>query len=225
MTKRYGCGGYSGPCALARSILIFFMIKQIMEMIPVDLTLETPRALLRPLEESDYDRFLELAQQDPDMWQYFTLNLGDPAQLRKWMDMAIADRKANTRRPFTIIDKSNGQVAGSSSLGNISLHDLRAEIGWSWLAPAFRSSGLNRHAKYAMMKYAFETLGFERVEFKTDEQNARARQGLRNVGGIEEGTLRSHMTMWNNRRRSSIYYSVLKGEWPALKETIFKGFD
>ena len=76
-----------------------------------------------------------------------------------------------------------------------------------------------------MMKYAFETLNFERVEFKTDVLNARARQGLRNVGGIEEGILRSHMKMWNNRRRTSIFYSVLKDEWPGLKETIFKGFD
>ena len=76
-----------------------------------------------------------------------------------------------------------------------------------------------------MMKYAFETLGFERIEFKTDVQNARARQGLKNVGGIEEGILRSHMKMWNNRRRTSIYYSVLREEWPEVKERIFKGFD
>lgn len=73
-----------------------------------------------------------------------------------------------------------------------------------------------------MMKYAFDTLNFERVEFKTDVENTRARKGLLNVGGIEEGILRSHMTMWNNRRRTSIYYSVLKNEWPALKQTIFK---
>ena len=45
------------------------------------------------------------------------------------------------------------------------------------------------------------------------------------VGGIEEGILRSHMTMWNGRRRTSIYYSVLKSEWPGLRETIFKDFD
>jgi RimJ/RimL family protein N-acetyltransferase len=108
------------------------------------------------------------------------------------------------------------------SLMNISIHDLRTEIGSSWLGKNFRSSGLNRHAKYVMMKYAFEEMGFERVEFKTDVLNARARKGLRNIGGIEEGILRSHMTMWNNRRRSSIYYSVLKEEWPTLKVTIFK---
>ena len=71
------------------------------------------------------------------------------------------------------------------------------------------------------MNYAFEQLHFERVEFKTDVENARARKGLQNVGGIEEGILRSHMTMWNNRRRTSIYYRVLKDEWPVLKQTTF----
>src|SRR5690349_13874298 len=194
-------------------------------MIPADLTLETEKALLRPVKEEDYDSFLRIAQQDLDMWQYFSLNLADEKQLARWMELARNDRAANTRRPFAIIDKATGQIAGSSSLGNISMYDLRAEIGWSWLGKDFRSTGLNKHAKFAMMRYAFDELNFERIEFKTDFMNERARQGLKNVGGIEEGILRSHMTMWNNRRRTSIYYSVLKDEWPKLKETIFKDFD
>ena len=190
-------------------------------MIPPDMILQTNKILLRPVEENDYTDFLHLASEDENMWEYFSLNLGDVNQLKKWMDMAFADRKAETRRPFTIIDKASGKIAGSSSMGNISYHDLRLEIGWSWLAKDFRSTGINRHAKFCMMNYAFEVLHFERVEFKTDVLNARARKGLQNVGGIEEGILRSHMTMWNNRRRSSIYYSVLKNEWPVLKQTIF----
>ncbi len=189
--------------------------------IPTDLTLETSKVILRPLDESDYEPFLSLAKKDYDMWFYFTLNLGDEAQLKRWFELAAIDKAANTRRAFTIIDKQSGQIAGSSSLGNISIYDLRAEIGWSWLGTDFRSTGVNRHAKFAMMKYAFDELNFERIEFKTDEMNARARKGLQNVGGIEEGVLRSHMTMWNNRRRSSIYYSVLKDEFPKLKQTIF----
>jgi RimJ/RimL family protein N-acetyltransferase len=190
-------------------------------MIPINLIVETNKVLLRPVEENDYNDFLQLAKQDADMWYYFSLNLGNEAQLTKWMEMAFADKKAETRRPFTIIDKASGKIAGSSSMGNISYHDLRFEIGWSWLGKDFRSTGINRHAKFAMMNYAFEKLSFERVEFKTDVENARARKGLQNIGGIEEGILRSHMTMWNDRRRTSIYYSVLKNEWPALKETIF----
>jgi RimJ/RimL family protein N-acetyltransferase len=194
-------------------------------MIPVDLILETKKVLLRPIREEDQDAFLQLAQQDEAMWEYFTLNLGNKEHLKQWMAMASADIAANTRRPFTIIDKQSGLIAGSSSLGNISMHDLRAEIGWSWLGKDFRSTGINKHAKYAMMKYCFDELHFERMEFKTDVLNERARQGLRKVGGIEEGVLRSHMTMWNDRRRSSIYYSVLKNEWQKLKQTIFNDIE
>lgn len=195
-----------------------------MKIIKPELRIETNRVLLRPIEESDMDAFLQLAQ-DKDMWKYFTLNLADKTHLQKWMEAGFSDKAAGTRRPFTIIDKTTGQIAGSSSMGNIAYHDLRLEIGWSWLGKNFRSTGVNFHAKYSMMRYAFDELNFERVEFKTDVLNERAKQGLRKVGGKEEGVLRSHMTMWNDRRRDSIYFSVLKNEWLQLKQTIFKDIE
>jgi RimJ/RimL family protein N-acetyltransferase len=191
-----------------------------MVFIPPTITLETEKVLLRPIEEKDFDSFHALAQ-DQEMWKYFTLNLADREHLQKWMDTAFKDRDADTRRPFTIIEKSSGRIAGSSSMGNISYHDLRCEIGWSWLGKEFRGTDVNRHAKYSMLRLAFDDLQFERVEFKTDFQNERAKNGLRKVGGVEEGVLRSHMTMWNDRRRDSIYFSIIKKEWPVLKQTIF----
>ena len=193
-----------------------------MSMIPDNLILETDTVLLRPIERSDFEPFLMLAKEDPDMWVHFTLNLSDENQLARWMGAAFDDKASGSRRAFTIIDKIKNKIAGSSSLGNIAYHDLRAEIGWSWLGKDFRSRGVNFNAKYAMMRYVFDEMNFERLEFKTDVLNERAKQGLRKVGGKEEGVLRSHMTMWNNRRRDSIYFSVLKNEWPLLKETIFK---
>ena len=204
---------------------LLFTFDFLLMQIPEDLQLETNKVILRPIEENDYGYFLKLAEQDPAMWEYFSLNLGDSEQLKKWMNIAFTERASGIRRPFTIIDKASGDIAGSSSMGNISYHDLRLEIGWSWLGPEFRSTGVNKHAKFAMMRHAFESLDFERVEFKTDVLNERARKGLQHVGGIEEGILRSHMTMWNNRRRTSIYYSVLKAEWPELTKTIFKDFN
>jgi N-acetyltransferase len=190
-------------------------------MIPSDLILKTRKVTLRPIAESDFDAFLQLAQ-DQDIWTYFTLNLSNEKSLQQFMNTAFHDKEMNTRRPFTVIENATGKIAGSTSMGNISMHDLRLEIGWSWLGKDYRSTGINVHCKFAMMRYAFEELHFERVEFKTDVLNERAKQGLRKVGGIEEGVLRSHMTMWNDRRRSSVYFSVLKNEWQGLKETIFK---
>ncbi|TMI93475.1 MAG: GNAT family N-acetyltransferase [Bacteroidetes bacterium] len=189
-----------------------------------ELILETDRVILRPISENDFNDLLELAQEQ-EMWKYFALNLADREHFQKWMDAAFADSFAGTRIPFSIIVKKTGEIAGSMSLMNISYHDLRTEIGSSWLGKDFRGTDINRHAKYAMMRYAFEELNFERVEFKTDVLNERAKQGLRKVGGKEEGVLRSHMTMWHGRRRDSIYFSVIKNEWPSLKQTIFKDIE
>lgn len=72
-----------------------------------------------------------------------------------------------------------------------------------------------------MLNYAFENLGFERVEFKTDVINERSRRALRKIGAAEEGILRSHTLMQDGRRRDTIYYSILKTEWAGIKNTIF----
>ena len=186
--------------------------------------LQTNKVLLRLVQQDDKDAFHQLAQ-DEEMWQYFTLNLSDEQQLQQWLDTAFNDHKAGTRIPFTIIEKSSNRITGSMSIGNISVFDQRAEIGWSWLGKEFRGNHINRHAKYAMMRHIFDVWDFERLEFKTDVLNERARQGLRKIGGIEEGVLRSHMKMWNNRRRTSIYYSILKNEWIGVKQQIFKDIE
>ena len=73
-----------------------------------------------------------------------------------------------------------------------------------------------------MLQYAFESLNLERVEFKTDVLNLQARKALKKIGAIEEGILRSHTLMTNNRRRDTIYYSILKNEWLQMKKSIFK---
>ena len=73
-----------------------------------------------------------------------------------------------------------------------------------------------------MLSYAFDVLKWERVEIKTDNLNERAKQGLRKIGATEEGVLRSHMQMPSDRRRDSVFFSILKNEWPTIKNTIFK---
>jgi RimJ/RimL family protein N-acetyltransferase len=66
-----------------------------------------------------------------------------------------------------------------------------------------------------MLQHAFGELEMLRVEFKTDVLNLPARQALLRLGATEEGVLRSHTLMTQGRRRDSIYYSFLRGEWPA----------
>ncbi len=190
-------------------------------MISPELRLETDKVLLRPLQHLDIAAFSNIVN-DPSLWDYFTLLLNDPAQLQQWVEIALREREEGKRIPFTIIEKATGAICGSTSFGNISYVDKRIEIGWSWLGKQFQGTGINFHAKFSLLSYAFDVLDWERVEIKTDNLNERSKQALRKIGATEEGVLRSHMQMPKNRRRDSVYFSIIKNEWAPIKNSIFK---
>jgi RimJ/RimL family protein N-acetyltransferase len=190
-------------------------------MISPELRLETDKVLLRPLQHLDIAAFSNIVN-DPSLWDYFTLLLDDPAQLQQWVEIALREREEGKRIPFTIIEKATGAICGSTSFGNISYVDQRIEIGWSWLGKQFQGTGINFHAKFSLLSYAFDVLDWERVEIKTDNLNERSKQALRKIGATEEGVLRSHMQMPKNRRRDSVYFSIIKNEWAPIKNSIFK---
>ncbi|MEO6722622.1 MAG: GNAT family N-acetyltransferase, partial [Ferruginibacter sp.] len=156
-----------------------------------DLHFENKLVVLRPLTEADIDGFRRVVY-DEAIWKYFAIGVGNNEALDGFIRDAVQHRQERSRVTFTAIDKASGQIAGSTSFGNFSFRDKRVEIGWTWLAPGFQKTGLNRSNKYLLLKYAFEELDMERVEFKTDVLNQAARKGLLGIGATEEGVLRSH---------------------------------
>jgi N-acetyltransferase len=187
---------------------------------PESFSLETPRIILRPLA---MEHIAELSQitAGEEIWTYFTKELHTIDGLTEWVAEAMIDKAARRRMPFLVFDKDAKRVAGSTSYGNISFPDKRVEIGWSWLGMEFMGTGVNKHAKFALLSFAFEVMGMERVEIKTDNLNERAKAALIKVGMKPEGVLRSHMQMHSNRRRDSIYFSILSSEWQERKENFF----
>lgn len=184
------------------------------------LLLETSRVALRLMQPGDADALFAIAG-PAEIWKYFTAELNDKAALQQWIATALQERAEQKRMPFVIIEKDNQTVCGCTSLGNISFYDKRIEIGWTWLGTAFMGTGINHHAKFVLLSYAFDALGFERVEIKTDNLNERAKKALVHIGATEEGVLRSHMLMPHGRRRDSVYYSILQDEWETVKTLYF----
>ncbi|HLP05577.1 MAG TPA: GNAT family protein [Paludibacter sp.] len=185
-------------------------------MIDFNKVLETNQVLIRPMGLDDYAGFIEIAV-DKDLWMYFTSDLSNEAVLRSWIETGEQEIKNKKRLAFSIIDKQTNSLVGSTSIGNISERDKRVEVGWTWLGRKFQGKGINDQVKYLLLKYCFEELGCERVEFKTDILNEPARNALKRIGAFEEGVLRSHTLMAHNRRRDTIYYSILKHEWEGIK--------
>jgi RimJ/RimL family protein N-acetyltransferase len=187
---------------------------------PATFELETSRVLLRLLQPADFDTLQPLSQ-SKDIWKYFVKDLSDAQELRQWIAEQLEERKQEKRMPFLIIDKDTKEVCGSTSYLNISFYDKRLEIGSSWLGESFMGMGVNKHAKFALLSYAFGVMKMERVEIKTDNLNERAKAALLKVGMIPEGVLRSHMQMHSSRRRDTIYFSILKNEWEERRASFF----
>lgn len=185
-------------------------------MIDFNIVLETEKVKLRPTKKEDSDFFSDLTN-DSSMWVYFTSDLSVHDELIRWVESAIEQTFNKKRLAFTIIDKEKNKIVGSTSFMNISYDDKRVEIGSTWIEKDSQGKGINDQIKYLMLKYCFEKCDFVRVEFKTDVLNAPARKAMTRIGLIEEGILRSHTLMINNRRRDTIYYSVLKSEWDYIK--------
>jgi RimJ/RimL family protein N-acetyltransferase len=181
--------------------------------------LENEHVLLRPVREQDRAALHAIAM-DPQIWRYFILRIESDADFNAFFDLGLRDQASGGRVVYGIIDKQSGRMTGSMSFCNMSEPDARLEIGWSWLGRDFQGKGINRWAKFLMLGHAFDRMGAERVEFKTDRLNVQARHGLCNIGAREEGTLRSFNPMPDGRRRDAVYYSVLRAEWPYVREQL-----
>ncbi len=138
--------------------------------------------------------------------------------MHAWVGAALEGARTGTMVPFaTYLD---GTLVGSTRFGAIVPEHLRAEIGWTWIAPRWQRTPANGEAKLLMLTHAFEVCGLRRVEFKTDVSNVPSRAALRRIGATEEGVLRRHMVMAEGRPRDTVYASILDVEWPEVKRAL-----
>ncbi len=112
---------------------------------------------------------------DPSIFRWFAGRPGPPGGFRTWVEQALDEQARGVSLPFTTVDARTGRVVGSTRFLNIVPAHLRVEIGSTWLDPSAQRTGLNREAKFLMLRHAFETWHVRRVEFKTHALNVQSR--------------------------------------------------
>ena len=151
---------------------------------------------------------------DGSIWEHMLYaDVRSEADIRNW----VRDILSRTDLPFVAIHLDSGRVAGATRYLNIHPDHRRLEIGGTWYGLEFQRTAVNTECKYLLLKYAFETLGCIRVQFKTDLRNVRSQHAIERIGAIKEGVLRNHMILPDGRYRHSVYYSILDTEWPDVK--------
>ena len=68
-----------------------------------------------------------------------------------------------------------------------------------------------------MLKYCFEKLKCERVEFRVREDNLFAQSELKSLGAVLEGTMRERIVDSDGSTYGCMIYSFLREEWAQIK--------
>ena len=191
---------------------------------PLTATLAGSLVTLEPLAEEHRDGLWEAAQPDA-IWDWLTkLNKGRD-YFDAWFDATLETNGAGEGEPgetgaFAVRRDADGELVGSSRYMNVRRPDRVVEIGWTWFNPSVWGSGVNVETKLLMFTRAFETLGCVRVELKTDARNERSRGAMARLPAQFEGIMRNHMIVPDVGQRDSAYYSVIDGEWPAVRAAL-----
>jgi RimJ/RimL family protein N-acetyltransferase len=116
---------------------------------------------------------------------------------------------------YAIVDAA-GRAVGVFTLMAIRPENRVIEVGHVVYSPALQRTPLATEAQYLLARYAFETLGYRRYEWKCDSLNAASRRAALRYGFTLEGIFRQHM-IGKGRSRDTAWYAMLDGEWPARK--------
>ena len=185
--------------------------------------LENELVKLVPLKKEHTKELWPIAQQ-VDLYQYGSNDVSTIDKLENYIETALTEAKQEKSIPFTIYNRKTNECVGSTRFGNIDQKNMVLHIGWTWISPATRGTGFNHQMKFLMLSYAFEKMGFEKVEFRIDERNMRSRKAVEKLGASLEGILRKNVITKSDFRRSSCCYGILKEEWADIKQVKFKDF-
>lgn len=175
--------------------------------------LDDERVLLSPLNKDDIRHLLPFAINEPGLWTYSLQSGAGAENMKQYVANALQERVKGWSYPFLVWDKKTNQCAGSTRFYDIQLLKSSTQLGYTWYGKAFQGTGINAHCKYLLLRFAFETMGWERVEFRADNNNQRSIAAMKGIGCTVEGILRQDAPLATGGRRDSIVLSILKSEW------------
>jgi RimJ/RimL family protein N-acetyltransferase len=178
--------------------------------------LENAFVRLEPLQERHREPLRE-AGDDPELWRFANVNL-DNADFDAWVDHRLAEVQKSGEISWAVFDKGLQSFVGSTSYLAVVLSHKRLEIGWTWYAKRVWAGPVNPSCKRMLLAHGFERLDLNRIELKADARNSRSCKAMERFGARFEGVHRSHMVRPDGRLRDTAWFSVIREEWPAIRD-------
>ncbi|MHA3976258.1 GNAT family N-acetyltransferase [Halovulum sp. GXIMD14794] len=175
-------------------------------------TLTGRHARLEPLERR-HCAALHVAYADaPQVWDY--LPYGPFPDAGTYADWAMATAAAGDPVFYAIHDAEG--PAGVASYLRITPLAGTIEIGHLCFSPRLQRTRAATEALGLMIGWAVDA-GYRRVEWKCNALNLASRRAAQRLGFSFEGVHRQAAVV-KGRNRDTAWFSILDGEWPALRE-------
>ena len=175
--------------------------------------------LLEPLRPDHREGLRAIASLDQEIWRYFPKGFnGAGDDFDEWFDLAMQLYAGDEHYPFAVKRREDDAILGTTRFYDMVALHRRLAVGSTWYAPEARGSLVNSEVRLLTLGYAFDELGVNRVELITDPHNLSSQAAMKLLGAVREGVIRSHLIYKDGRVRDSLLFSILKAEWPAVRQ-------
>ena len=183
------------------------------------ITLSGALVTLEPLSKEHHDPLVAAAA-DGELWNLWYTSVPEPGRMSVEIDRRLSLLAAGTMLPFTARRNDSGAVIGMTSFLNVDAANRHVEIGATWNARSAQRIGTNTESKLLLLTHAFQTLDCIAVEFRTHWLNQQSRTAIARLGAKQDGVLRSHQLARDGSVRDTVVFSIIAGEWPAVRNEL-----
>ncbi|NYH26128.1 GNAT family N-acetyltransferase [Paraburkholderia bryophila] len=167
-----------------------------------------------------YDAYSSAA--DARDWTY--LNVGPFESLAAYREHLTRMAASPDPLHHTVIDLATGKAVGTLALMRIDRVNGVIEVGHVTYSPRLKQTRIATDAMFLVMTQVFDGLGYRRFEWKCDSLNAPSRAAALRYGFTFEGIFRQAI-VYHQRNRDTAWFSVIDGEWPALRASYARWLD
>ena len=172
---------------------------------------------LEPVSVAHAESLFEAAHgegSDPELWDYLAYGpFPDLAAFSSWLEERTASKDPLF---FAVVDNASGKAMGMVSFLRIDEAFGVIEIGHIWFGAALQRSRSATETIYLLSREAFDSLGYRRLEWKCNNDNARSKRAADRFGFNFEGIFRQHM-ITKGKNRDTAWFSIIDGEWAPIR--------
>jgi RimJ/RimL family protein N-acetyltransferase len=177
---------------------------------------------LEPLGPEHVDDLWRCTENADASWTY--LRYG-PFATKDALRAHVVELAGRRDQPFFAVRVAGeGTAQGWLSLCDVYPADAAIEIGSIWFSPRLQRTRAATEAIFLLMRHAFDDLGYRRLVWRCQAENAPSRRAASRYGFTFEGIWRAAAVV-KGWQRDVAWHSMLADEWPDHRQALLAWLD